>query len=27
VMTKLVAEHPLLLDLLADRWREARPAV
>ena len=23
-MTKLVAEHPLLLDILADRWRAAR---
>lgn len=23
VMTKLVAEHPLLIDLLADRWRQA----
>jgi sirohydrochlorin ferrochelatase len=23
VMTKLVAEHPLLIDLLADRWRAA----
>jgi sirohydrochlorin ferrochelatase len=25
VMTKLVAEHPLLIDLLADRWRQAMP--
>jgi sirohydrochlorin ferrochelatase len=24
-MTKLVAEHPLLLDILADRWRAAQP--
>jgi sirohydrochlorin ferrochelatase len=24
VMTRLVAEHPLLTDLLADRWRAAR---
>jgi sirohydrochlorin ferrochelatase len=23
-MTKLVAEHPLLIDILADRWRSAR---
>jgi hypothetical protein len=25
-MTGLVAEHPLLVDILADRWRAARDA-